>query len=98
MALITGASALDIISDIGINYLFDEYADLGYAVQGTEATDLDLGAALVVSSGSVSVTAVKTAIGTANINISGSMTATAVDIGSATLSISSSVEFSQSTN
>lgn len=91
MALITGSTNLQIISDIGINYLFDDYVINDYVIQGTQAQDLDLATVLPIASGTVSASGVISAVGQSNVQISSSITVTGNNIGETTLSITSSL-------
>jgi len=91
VALITGASTLEIISDVGVNYLFDDYVVSEYVTQGVEAIDLDLGAALLISSGTVSVAGTKIATGVISSSISCTISVEALETSATDLSITSSI-------
>jgi hypothetical protein len=93
LALVTGSSILDIRSDLGINYLFDDYVVNDYVVQGTEAADLDLASVLTITSATVTVDGVKTAVFDSSLSIQSTVTATAqdLDLASATLSSTATI-------
>ena len=56
MALITASADLEIIFDIGINYVHDDYVVLDYVEGGVDSIDLDIGASLLIASATVTAT------------------------------------------
>lgn len=94
MALITGSIDLDIISDIGINYVHDDYLVLDYVAGGTDSVDLDIAVALLVTAGTITVTPSLKAVASATLPITATLTVAGVETvetGEATLSISANI-------
>jgi hypothetical protein len=79
VALINGSVNLEIIFDVGINYVRQDYVVQDYLVEGVEGRDLDLGSTLAITTANIQVSAVKTAVGNIQPNITASLTATALE-------------------
>ncbi len=94
MALVTGASVFDITSDIGINYVLDDYVVLDYINQGTPAVDLDFGAVVVITSATISATPNFIAVSSSTLPITATISATAFEFDQAASTLSSSVTMS----
>ncbi len=94
MALITASADLEIIFDIGINYVRDDYVVVDYVQGGVDSVDLDIGAALLIASATVTTTPSLKAVASATLPINATITVAGIETaetGSATLSISADI-------
>ena len=94
MALITASADLEIIFDIGINYVRDDYVVVDYVQGGVDSVDLDIGAALLIASATVTTTPSLKAVASATLPINATITVAGietVETGTAALAISSSI-------